>query len=734
MTEAPDEQLGSILGAIAAGRSIGVVEADLQTTPSPKSSNPSWLVPSVYPKLVLPAQTLVDQPELQAALRGWSALEQVEVVVLLPPMGRADNSRVDMSELAAAALAAAIGPTQTLVTLVPSRRIGRLADGRRFIESLAPRSLAAVVEMTAGTIFEGIRPGLSLCFVVFEPDAQIRVTYLSRGRRTGLAELGQEYGQLQNGRPRTLNGFSLSANDAHGSPLLPALADPERLRRVQEASVIGQLSPLGDLCEVTRGTARFSSTEKNYQPGLVPVLSARMFVGDDIDLRAASEWVSVDRSDPLQAGDIVIRAFVQPGTSLRAAQIEETHLPLVAGGHVVVLRPKQGLSSSATMVLRHFVQSDRFLDQLESTHTGSMGLQVREITEVQVPIPDANFLQALEFVESAESAFQSWRNEATDLLLSSMDSDDLVEARRRLIENSNLLRQRQDAAQKLDDLSFRVATRYPLPVAYRWRAALAAQGAPGALQSILHAQEVLLAYLAIIAIKMAEVGDLELSALKDIRGRLRPGRGVGIGDWRAILYECAESKQFRTLPVTHPFVEVREFFAETEIREASTRLTALRNDLSHLREFGPGELEATIPAAWADLELLFSAAEFVTEYPLVRVLETRWDDLDHQNEVYFCPLAGDNPVVPRESIVVESNAIEAGSLYLRDRGGTFWLLRPLLIGQECPTCGHWSTFHPDRVDASGAVEYKSLEHGHPIRPKNAGRHLHGVGFLEVGGS
>lgn len=76
-------------------------------------------------------------------------------------------------------------------------------------------------------------------------------------------------------------------------------------------------------------------------------------------------------------------------------------------------------------------------------------------------------------------------------------------------------------------------------------------------------------------------------------------------------------------------------------------------------------------------------------------------------------LAGDHPVVPTRTMTSPSNDLETGSPYLRDTDGALHLLRPFLIGRDCPTCRTWSTFHADRVP-KGAVVFKSLEHGHTL--------------------
>ncbi|MEU1785034.1 hypothetical protein ABZ553_03875 [Streptomyces sparsogenes] len=69
--------------------------------------------------------------------------------------------------------------------------------------------------------------------------------------------------------------------------------------------------------------------------------------------------------------------------------------------------------------------------------------------------------------------------------------------------------------------------------------------------------------------------------------------------------------------------------------------------------------------------------------------------------------------MPTSTMTVPRNDLEAGSLYLRDSDHELRLLRPFLVGRDCPTCRLWSTVHVDRAP-KGKVILKSLEHGHVV--------------------
>ena len=682
----------------------------------------------------VPLDVLLGDPQELAAALEHPTIAGAQFVLLVPPFGRWESrpSRHDMSEIATKTMANALAAEKRLCSVLPTRTISGRGDPSLLSEIVAGRNVSAVMELPAQALMEDVHPAFRVCVVVLDVALPTRTPVLSFPANTDVESVVQEHEQLFSVGGRTTHGFALEEAIDPSQGFLPNQLDPAIERRIEEASILGALIHLGELCEVIRGLSHIHRTRKERRDGDLPVLSGRMIKDGRVTLDDESEWVEASAEPTLQAGDLVIRAIMQPGSSFHVAEVQAYDLPVVAGRYILVLRPHSRLSPAERRVLLHFIRSRRFYEQLPSQRIGSINISKQELAEIRVPFPDSDLLDAFENVESALSDFEAWRVEGTNLLESSLDSEDLADARRQLIGKSNLLRQRAAAGRLLDDLSHRVSTRFPLPVAYRWRSALAARGSPEALRTVLSAQEVLLAYLSFVALVSARVHGEEMGHVRDIRERFTKRRGgVSLGDWRAILEEAANSRMFRSLPESHPFVEVRDYFRDTEIAQASIRLSDLRNDRSHLREYGPRDSDIILEAAWSDLESLFLAAEFITEYPLIRIVETRWDSLESRNEVTYLNLAGDSPIVPREVMSVPSNTVETDSLYLIDSQHQLHLLRPLIMGTECQACGHWSTFHPERVLPNGTVEYKSLEHGHPYQmAPSAGRALAAIGFLE----
>ena len=685
------------------------------------------------PVVEIPLEVLLDDAGGLEESLDDPIIERAQLVLLIPPLGRSrlKASRYDMSEIAARNMAAALAPDKRFGSVLLLRSISGRRPAPLLNEIFTGRHLSTVIELPARELYEQVSFTMRVCVVVLDIVEPPRTVLLSIRRGADVEVVLGEYETLVSEGGRTAHGFALEEPVDYRLGFLPNQLDPERVRRIEQTSSIGPLRRLGDLCEATRGLGPGVRPRQHRDRGDVPLLSARLIRNGRIATDQVDNWVEPSAGQLLQAGDVVIRTIAPPGSRIQAAEVYEDDLPMIAGRHVLVLRPGSEFLPAERRVLIHFIGTRRFSEQLVSHHANLTQIPTAELADVLVPVPNTDFLNAFQTVESALEDFEQWRNEAEALLESSLDSDDLEDARQQLIGSSNLSRQRADAARQLDDLDHRVITRFPLPVAHRWRLAVAARDGPSPLRSVLHAQEVLLAYLSIMTLTAAAVENVNIGHLKKVRDRLNKRRsGMMLSDWRVILSEAATAKAFQSLPKNHPFVEVRDFFRDPDVDEASGRLVELRNDSAHLREYGPGELETILHTAWSDLKLLFLAAEFTTEYPLVRVLETRWDSFEDRNKVTYRHLAGDNPIVPRKVMSVTSCTIETDSLYLLDASKQPHLLRPWMIGTDCPDCGHWSTFHPDRF-SDGKFYYKSLEHGH-TKPMHSSidRELARIGLLD----
>lgn len=284
----------------------------------------------------------------------------------------------------------------------------------------------------------------------------------------------------------------------------------------------------------------------------------------------------------------------------------------------------------------------------------------------------------------------------------------------------------------LDDFGYTVRTRFPYPVAARWRETEVLQSAGPSAQAygaVLDTAEILLCLAALLALALSRAEGIKLGAVQAIKEKLQGGRnGPGMGDWAAVLRETATTKKLRSLPTTHPLNDLRGLLANTEAEAARQRLSDRRNNQAHLRHVDQIELPIAIHDAFEDLKVLLDAARFLTDWPLIQVTDVRWDSLTQTARFEYRELMGDHPVVPTQAETYPDSNLETGSLYLRGYERRLHLLRPFLIGRDCPRCRTWSTFHVDTAP-KGTVVLKSLEHGHTLDEPTLTEAVQVVGLL-----
>ncbi|MEU6071065.1 restriction endonuclease [Streptomyces sp. NPDC047082] len=404
----------------------------------------------------------------------------------------------------------------------------------------------------------------------------------------------------------------------------------------------------------------------------------------------------------------MIAPVAVPPHGFFTAEVTDEQLPAAASDNVVVLRPAKPLSRPQVRLITMFLRTPLALT-LAGPRLANTTMEA--LFKLPVPQPDEALTKALDELTAAKQQFNVFLEKTA------------ARARARVIDSGRALRLRVEAASLLDDLGHSVRTRFPYPVAYRWReteARISAGDAQAAYAAILDTAEELLCYVAQLVLALTYARQITLGSVTAIRDKLASGRsGPGFGDWANVLNEAATSRQLNDLPDAHPLQDIRGLLAHKDAESARQALSERRNDQSHLRRVDPIDLPHAIDVAFTDLTRLVERARFLADLPLLEVTDVRWDVFARSARVEYRELVGDHPVVPTRTMTSASNDLETGSLYLRDTDGGLHLLRPFLIGRDCPTCRTWSTFHADRAP-KGSVVFKSLEHGHILKDTSAG--------------
>ncbi|WP_433724569.1 hypothetical protein ACQP0C_27695 [Nocardia sp. CA-129566] len=496
--------------------------------------------------------------------------------------------------------------------------------------------------------------------------------------------------------------------------------DPAIKTRKEGLSGFGGVVALGNLYQFGNPLRqRQLMTEwrcERTDSGAVRILGGRD-VGRDGHVAAPREesmWGQPPEHFHVAVGDVLIRSMYAPGYDggLILATVKSEDLPAAAVDSVLILQPREDLSALQADFAMRFLRTPLALTLLNRRR---VTVTRQGLAQLVVPQPDEDLADALDGLTVVKERLEHWRAQADDILGSVFLDENPVDARARVIESGRTLRMRVEAGSLLDDLGYTVRTRFPYPVAARWRMAEALQSAAPSMEAygaILDTTEILLCYGALLALALTREAGVELGSANDIRTKLRGGRtGPGMGEWVAVLNELATSRRLRSLTPSNPLGDLRSMLAEKDVEAARQRLTQRRNDEAHMRGVDPIDLPDAVHEAGEDLRRLLEAARFLTDWPLVHVTGVRWDSLIRTSYVEYRELMGDHPIVPTSSEHQPNSELEVGSLYLRGHERRLHLLRPFLVGRPCPVCRTWSTFHIDRAP-KGTVVLKSLEHGH----------------------
>ena len=412
-----------------------------------------------------------------------------------------------------------------------------------------------------------------------------------------------------------------------GEPWVYDLYSPKSEALQKDLRDLGELRPLAELADFVRTihplTRRGSLVDPESEEG-VPLLEGRNITPDGDVWWDQTRHRTHESDASLIPGDICIRAIWNPAARLVSARIPRDAPPLAAANTLVVLRKKEETTEEEWQVLGDYLQSPMAADLMAPRAMGSFHLNRRALGELPVPVPDEALRIALRRLTAAIADFESWREETERQKRGLFGYSASQVGRIHLMQAGKRARQRQRAGRAVESLGYRIRTQYPYPLAYRWRTVEARAKGLEDYQSVLDCAESTLCYLAILAIVGARIVGADIRRLVDIGRRLvERGGGIGLGDWIAVLREVEKSKRFRNLN-SFPFPEVLTILTDDDTNDAIQRLQGARNDQAHGRGPKGTTVAAAIEIRKADLEVLLASSEFLVEYPLRLVEETKF--------------------------------------------------------------------------------------------------------------
>ena len=493
---------------------------------------------------------------------------------------------------------------------------------------------------------------------------------------------------------------------------------PDLLQRQEEMEEYGLVKKLSDICEIRQGTIHKihdagKLTEGDASEG-IPLIEARDILTDGNLNIENTRYKVIDAGDKyLRPGDICLRTLNNPGATLTFSEITSDLPRVAASNNVVILRLSPDISLEDRELILAYLGSNFAAEWLRAQGM-SLNLHIALLKELPVPLFDNDLRNAFRSLNEAANQFEEWKKVAEQARNSLFKFSNAQDSRLYLLTTGREARQRQEAAKLIDDFDYRARTRLPHPIAYRWRTVKSSYPDLEGYMGVLECAEVAICYLAHMAIVLAQHLDIPINHLKqDMAERLSEKQhGTNFGDWVTILRQVRDSKHFRTLTGHIPFYEVLKFL-DLQADEALKQLSKRRNDLAHNRGPKGAQVSQYYNEALKALEILLKSVEFASEYPLRYIEDTKRDSIKKVTNYSYRDLMGDHPLVPIKTAQTTDPELEASSLYLVDRDGKLYLLRPLLSRRQCPECGTWATFYLDSYKKSGdTVLLKSMEHGH----------------------
>ncbi|MEU7985275.1 hypothetical protein AB0B56_10465 [Streptosporangium canum] len=665
-------------------------------------------------------------------------------LILIPPYLRHDKldaatragfPRFDLQEVITAVILPELPQSSRVLLIVPDVTVTASSREHARQQMFADWQPDIVMHLENQTIFPDVHSALRLAVVrlisrkktnlkqrLVKISGNISADEIARDLRQLLV---QEYG-------RTKYGYVLD-------DVLPPAASlgfrehhPDRKASHEKLEIIGQTTPLKDLFEVFYGNriepSATGSPSTGGSRGLI--VRARHITREGDIVFDLFESIDATGKRSLKPGDLIMREIYRDTQNgLLVASVPDMQKTLIPAHYTLVLRPREDLPPGGIEFIAAYLRSG-YADTILGLESGQLHISLRRLLELPVPQPNAAMRQAIADLRYAADLFLRWRNESLTVVRQIFDEQDLDRAQSRAISVGRRVRQRASAAASLDDLGTRLRARLPYPLAVRWRRVEASRPDGAGYDEILGSAEALLCFCAIVGWLMARYSGIDIPYLQNIRQRFKTtGHGMNFGDWVSILGNLASRRNRHRISSDTPFRDVIELLSDKEIDRARRELKSRRDGSAHGRRPEPGEISDVYSSLRADLEVLFAGAEWLSEYSLRLVIETRWDSLAGVAEVTYRELMGDHAVVPESSQRLDE-ILETGSLYLVDRLGRYHLLRPLMHAGICPTCRRLAVFVFDRWHASSDVaEYRALDHGHTLEVPGAADALRSVGFL-----
>ncbi|PAU37007.1 hypothetical protein CKF94_16600 [Vibrio coralliilyticus] len=488
-------------------------------------------------------------------------------------------------------------------------------------------------------------------------------------------------------------------------------------------SNIGQLSEkwskIGNIADVFQGTS-LSKVEEGEQP----VIRGKDLRTSQIDLEALAKKDLTGFSKPVryaERGDILLqRIGANPAAYLVGAReqgcaVEDT---------VFIIR-SSSLGLDEMDFICQFLNSDQVASRINNARSYSVipTQTLKSIRELEVPIPDKKIIDLVREMNVLEASLRNEYEKAREYKKALFDGYDPSDIGSRFEDARFTANALETALKQKDDITYRVRTQYPFPLAFAYRNIYLEHEYAGVYERQMKYGEQLLSFLSAVGIALSvKYGGIENTAdkvelLREFQSYVR--RGVSPGDFQTILQKACKLLSSVEEPIAQSFSQIWYKFGGRKesvfAKGAREKLVSKLNDYKHHR--GPSnrhERKLGVEEQSKALDKLLTDIEFISDFELIRI-----DNIDKQwrgEELMYSAslLKGDHPAFEKIQFSSEQNLC-SDKLYIRYKSD-FICLYPMVSLVYNPKTRKEEIFSIDRELGQGFM-LKSFESGTSVESK-----------------
>ena len=394
-------------------------------------------------------------------------------------------------------------------------------------------------------VFSGIHSGFKLCVLVTKIGQQNKKP-VKFFRIPEIAELENPddvirdfKGLLKRGGGETTYGYVHRELIPPGEQLLYEKYHPSIRRKQEDIESYGHVIKLGDVGKVQRGHPFHKSSmralanketnlSKKDTQSAFPMIGGREILRDGtINFEEARHKSDGEGLLHLKPGDICIRqiANLEFDASLIFAEVTAKMPPLIADSHIIVFTPNSDITAEDKELLLAFLSSE-FPVQWLVAQGASMQIHPNLIRDLPVPLLDEELKTACRSLSEAADQFAAWKNAAESARSALFNFGAAKDSRLFLLKTGRDARQRKEAAELVDDFDYRIRTRFPYPIAYKWSTIKSSYPDLEGYTHILECAEVMACYVAQICILTFKEIGLDIGYVKSISENLSKKKEV----------------------------------------------------------------------------------------------------------------------------------------------------------------------------------------------------------------